>query len=154
MKRKNILMLLVAMLMCGGFAFAQNALNNNGDNIIGTYESVQNEDHFKAKIEKLKDGSYRAQVFWIEKDRDANGNKILDTKNPDKSLRKVPCDQVVLFTGLKHNAQKQRWDGTKIYDPQRGFTAKMSAEFIDEGTLRITGTVMGLSGHFTWKKIE
>ena len=44
-------------------------------------------------------------------------------------------------------------DGTKIYDPQRGFTAKMSAEFIDEGTLRITGTVMGLSGHFTWKKI-
>ena len=47
------------------------------------------------------------------------------------------------------NAPKQCWDGTKIYDPQRGFTAKMSAAFTDETTLRITGTVLGLSGHFT-----
>ena len=90
----------------------------------------------------------------MKNDRDADGNKRLDTKNPDKSLRMVPCDEVVLFTGLKHNARKQCWDGTKIYDLQRGFSAKMSAAFIDDATLRITGTVLGLSGHFTWKKLE
>ena len=136
MKRKNILMLLVAMLMCGGFAFAQNTLNNNADNIVGTYESVQNEDHFKAKIEKLKDGSYRAQIFWIEKDRDAHGNKILDTKNPDKSLRNTPCDQIVLFSGLEYNAKKKRWDGTKIYDPQRGMRANLTVEFEKDGRIK------------------
>lgn len=133
---------------------AQRALNEMADNIVGTYLGEQKGDVFKARITKASDGTYKGQIFWMENDRQADGSKRLDTKNPDKSLRKVPCDQVVLFTGLKHNAQKQRWDGTKIYDPQRGFTAKMSAEFIDEGTLRITGTVMGLSGHFTWKKTE
>ena len=131
---------------------AQRALNGKADNIVGTYLGEQKGDVFKARITKASDGTYKGQIFWMENDRQADGSKRLDTKNPDKSLRKVPCDQVVLFKGLKHNAQKQRWDGTKIYDPQRGFTAKMSAEFIDEGTLRITGTVMGLSGHFTWKK--
>ena len=154
MKRKNILMLLVAMLMCGGFAFAQNPLNNNGDNIVGTYESVQNEDHFKAKIEKLKDGSYRAQVFWIEKDRDANGNKILDTKNPDKSLRKTPADRIVLFSGLKYDAKKREWNGTKIYDPQRGVRAKMTASFAADGRLKITGSVLMISETVYWNKIK
>jgi len=46
----------------------------------------------------------------MKNDRDADGNKRLDTKNPDKSLRMAPCDEVVLFTGLKHNARKQCWD--------------------------------------------
>ena len=49
----------------------------------------------------------------------ATGKKILDAKNPDKSLRNTPCDQIVIFNGLKYNASKRQWDGGKIYDPQR-----------------------------------
>lgn len=133
---------------------AQGTLNVTGDNILGVYLGEQKGDVFKARITKVSDGTYEGRIFWMENDKEPDGSKRLDRKNPDKSLRHVPCDQVVLFTELKHNARKQCWDGTKIYDPQRGFTAKMSAVFIDEGTLRITGTVMGLSGHFTWKKLE
>lgn len=154
MKVKNILMLLATILMCGHFAVAQNALNNNADNIVGTYESVQNGDHFKAKIEKLKDGSYCGQIFWLEKDRDEKGNKILDEKNPDKRLRNTPADRIVLFSGLKYDAKEHEWNGTKIYDPQRGVRAKMEASFTADGRLKITGSVLVISETVYWKKIK
>ena len=142
------------LMVFAGIAFSQTSLNGKADNIVGIYLGEQHGDVFKIRIAKQDDGTYKGQIFWMENDKEPDGGKRLDTRNPDKSLRKVPCDQVVLFTGLNHNAKKQCWDGTKIYDPQRGFTAKMSAKFIDDGTLRITGTVIGLSGHFTWKKLE
>lgn len=154
MKGKSILMLLAVMLMGCSMSFAQNALNNNGDNIVGTYESTQNGDRFKAKIEKLKDGTYRGQVFWMENDKDAKGNKRLDEKNPDKSLRSTPADRIVLFSGLKYDAKKKEWNDTKIYDPQRGVRAKMTACFDKDGSLAITGSVLMIRETVHWKKIQ
>ncbi len=140
------------------FAFtglmAQSALNNEGDNIVGTYQGLQNGDAFKATIVKLDNGTYQGQIIWMENPNDANGNKRLDTKNPDESLRNVPCDQIVLFSGLKYNAKKKRWDGTKIYDPQRGMRAKMTAEFKEDGKLEISGSVLLISESVLWEKIE
>jgi uncharacterized protein (DUF2147 family) len=147
-------MLLAVMVMGCSMSFAQNELNNNGDNIVGTYESTQNGDRFKAKIEKLKDGTYRAQVFWVENDKDANGNKRLDEKNPDKSLRSTPADRIVLFSGLKYDAKKKEWNGTKIYDPQRGIRAKMTASFEKDGRLKLTGSVLLISESVYWKRIQ
>lgn len=154
MKAKKVFMLLAIMLMGGQITMAQNALNNNGDNIVGTYEGTQNGDRFKAKIEKLKDGTYRAQVFWVENDKDANGNKRLDEKNPDKSLRSTPADRIVLFSGLKYDAKKKEWNGTKIYDPQRGIRAKMTASFEKDGRLKLTGSVLLISESVYWKRIQ
>ncbi|MBQ9471092.1 MAG: DUF2147 domain-containing protein [Bacteroidales bacterium] len=136
------------------YTTAQNNLNSRADSILGVYRGEQRGDVFKARITKQPDGCYRGQIFWLERDRDSRGNKLLDVKNPDKNLRSTPRDQVVLFEELRYNPQKQRWDGTKIYDPQRGFKANLTAEFTKEGELRLTGTVMGMSGHFVWKKIE
>ena len=154
MKWKSVLMLLAVMLMGCSVSFAQNELNNNGDNIVGTYESTQNGDRFKTKIEKLKDGTYRAQVFWVENDKDANGNKRLDEKNPDKSLRNTPADRIVVFSGLKYDAKKKEWNGTKIYDPQRGIRAKMTASFEKDGRLKLTGSVLLISESVYWKRIQ
>ena len=151
---KKTVLLFVALVASLWQLQAQDARNDVADKIVGVYLGEQKGDVFKARITKAADGSYQGRIFWMKNDRDADGNKRLDTKNPDKSLRRVPCDQIMLFSGLKYNAREQCWDGTKIYDPQRGFTAKMSSKFIDDSTLRITGTVMGLSGHFTWKKLE
>ena len=151
---RRAIVLLIMLIFFAGISFSQTVINDKVDNILGVYLGEQKGDVFKARITKAVDGTYKGQIFWMKNDRQPNGSKRLDTKNPDKRLRHVPCDQVVLFSGLKHNPQKQCWDGTKIYDPQRGFTAKMSARFIATDTLRITGTVMGLSGHFVWKKIE
>lgn len=147
-------MLLAVMLMGCSMSFAQNELNNSGDNIVGTYESTQNGDRFKAKIEKLKDGTYRAQVFWVENDKDEKGNKRLDEKNPDKSLRSTPADRIVLFSGLKYDAKKKEWNGTKIYDPQRGIRAKMTASFDKDGRLKLTGSVLLISESVYWKRIQ
>lgn len=134
-------------------SMAQNALNNKAESIIGTYSGKQGDDLFKAKITQQKDGTFSAQVIWVEHDRDANGNKLLDTKNPDKNLRNTPCDQIVLFSGLKYNAKEKCWDGTKIYDPQRGIKAKLQVEFTDDGQLKLRGSILGIGESVYWKKI-
>ena len=141
-------------LLCVSPMVAQNALNDKADNIVGTYSGKQGDDNFKAKIVKLSNGTYRGQVIWLEHDRDTQGRKILDTKNPDKSLRSKPADQIILFSGLKYDAKKHRWDNTKIYDPQRGLKANMTAEFTADGNLRIKGSLMGISEIVYWSKIE
>lgn len=135
-------------------ALAQSTLNNSADNIVGTYAGMQGSDRFRAKIVKLTNGTYRAQVVWLEHDRDAKGNKILDAKNPDKKLRNTPADRIVLFTGLKYNAKKQRWDDTKIYDPQRGIRAKLVVWFTSDGRLALKGSLLGISETVYWNKIQ
>ena len=140
------------------FAFtylnAQNVLNNAADNIVGTYSGVQDGEKFKVKIIKLKDGTYRGQIVWMENDKDANGNKRLDTKNPDKSLRNTPCDQIVIFSGLKYDNNDKEWNGAKIYDPQRGLRAKLTIRFEKDGRLRVRGSLLGIGETVYWTKIE
>lgn len=145
------MMLIIGLFATMGVA-AQSSLNNAGDNIVGIYIGSQNGDKFKAKIVKLTNGTYRGQVVWMEKDKDANGNKRLDTKNPDKSLRNTPCDQIVLFSGLEYNAKKKRWDGTKIYDPQRGMRANLTVEFEKDGRLKLRGSILGIGETVYWTK--
>ena len=146
---KQILLVLMTLL-CISPISAQNVLNDKADNIIGVYSGKQGDDRFKVKIVKLTNGTYRGQVIWMEHDKDANGNKLLDTKNPDKSLRDKPADRIVLFSGLKYNAQKHCWDDTKIYDPQRGIRAKLSIEFTNEGRLKVKGSLLGISESVYW----
>ena len=91
-------------------------------------------------------------MIWLEHDRDTKGNKLLDTKNPDKSLRSKPADQIVLFSGLKYDAKKHCWNNTKIYDPQRGLRAHMAAEFTSDGRLRVKGSLVGISESVYWTR--
>lgn len=159
--RKRLLIAILAFLTmgataqdCCSSATCKMNMNDKAENIVGVYQSKQGDDVFKANITQQKDGTFKGQIFWLEKDRDANGNKILDEKNPNKSLRNTPCDEIVLFTGLKYNAKKKRWDDTKIYDPQRGINAHMHAEFTEDGQLKIKGTVLGIGETVYWKKLK
>ena len=95
-----------------------------------------------------------AQIIWVKNRTDENGNVRLDEKNPDKSLRHVPCDEIILFSGLKYNPDKKQWDGTKIYDPTRGIRANLVCRFEDDGTLRVKGSLLGFSQSFYWEKTE
>lgn len=148
---KKIILLLLALFSVSQL-MAQSTLNDKADNIVGTYISKQGDDRFKVKVVKLTDGTYRGQVIWLEHDKDANGNPILDTKNPDKKLRTTPANSIVLFSGLKYDAKKHRWDDTKIYDPQRGLRANMTAEFTADGRLKIKGSLLGISETVYWTK--
>lgn len=152
MKRILITLALLAVGLCP--ALAQSNLNTEADNIVGNYTGVQNGDQYKVRVSKQNDGTYKGQIFWMAQDCDKNGKKLLDEKNPDKSLRNTPCDQIVLFSGLQYNAKKHLWDGTKIYDPQRGIKAKMTAEFLSDGRLKLRGTVLGIGESIYWQKIK
>lgn len=145
---------LVITLLTFGLASAQNSLNNAADNIVGTYSGTQDGENFRAKITKQPDGTYQGQIVWMQNDKDADGNKRLDTKNPDKSLRNTPCDRIILFSGLQYNADKKCWDGTKIYDPQRGIKARLTVTFEKDGRLRLKGSVFAFSESVYWKKVQ
>lgn len=150
---KKILTLIVLAIFAIMPAMAQSSLNSKADNIIGCYKSKQNNDVFKVRISKNSNGSYKAQIYWVENDKDAKGKKILDDKNPDKSLRNTPCDKIVLIDGLKYNEQKHQWDDAKVYDPQRGLRAKCVCTFKD-GKLQVKGSVMGISETVIWTRIN
>ena len=152
MMEKRFFFVAVALMLCLCPAMAQNSLNNNADNIVGTYSGQQGSDRFRAKIVKLANGTYRGQIIWLENDCDAQGNKLLDANNPDKSKRNTPADRIVLFSGLAYDAEHHRWSGTKIYDPQRGIRANMTAEFTADGQLRIRGTLLGIGETIYWRK--
>lgn len=145
-------------LVCAIFAFlpmdAQTTMNDNGDNLIGEYQGSQEGYLFRTRVTKKTDGTYKIQVSWMQNDKDANGNKLLDIKNPDKSLRNTPSDRIVIVDGLKYNAKKKRWDDAKIYDPTRGIKAKCTAQFSKDDELKIRGSVMGIGETVTWKKIK
>ena len=145
----------IIALLCGCLGLAaQQDLNDKADNIVGTYSGKHGDDNFKVRIVKLMDGTYQGQVIWMERDRDAKGNKLLDTKNPDKSLRSKPADHVVLFSGLKYDAKKRCWGDTKMYDPLHGIKVHMTAKFTPDGLLKIRGSVLGIGESVCWKKVD
>ena len=144
---KKFLTILIAALMTCSLSFAQ---NNKADNILGKYSSTQNGESYKVEITKNSNGTYKAQIYWVSNPLDKNGKKKLDTKNPDKSKRTQPSSKVVLIDGLKYNAAKKQWDGTKIYDPQRGITANVTATFQSDGRLMLKGTIMGIGEKVYW----
>ena len=147
---------IIFTLMCVIMAFSSNAqgLNSKGDNIIGEYLSIKDGSKSKIRISKEADGTYTAQVFWVEKALDAKGNKRKDTKNPDAKLRNVDLDKVVLIKGLKYNAKDQEWTDTKIYDPGSGKIYSVDIEFKDAKTLKVYGNIMGIGKTVYWTRLD
>lgn len=140
--------------MPAGLLLAQGGSGASADRIEGCYEGGHSGEVFRVRVSRQKDGTYTAQIFWVERDRDEHGRKILDPKNPDHSLRKVPCDRIVLFAGARYNASGKCWEGVKIYDPTRGLRAKMTAHFEADGRLAVRGTLLGFSETVHWKRID
>ena len=152
MKRLIIIVFGILSVVLG--LSAQPELNSSADSIVGVYEVNHNGESSKVRVYKNSDNTYTAQVIWVENRLDENGNVRLDEKNPEKSLRNVECDKVILMAGLVYNPEKQRWGDAKVYDPTRGFRANVQCEFMENGTLRVRGSLLGLSQSIYWKKIE
>ena len=149
---KSFLLLIICALFSIG-TFAQD-VNDNADNIIGYYFTEYGGSKGKIRVTKNDNGTYKAQTIWIEKAYDKKGNKIKDVKNPDKSLRNIDIDKVVLADGLKYDKENRCWGGTKIYDPSRGIKANVKAEFVDKDRLKLRGTIMGIGASVYWVRIK
>ncbi|MBR6559723.1 MAG: DUF2147 domain-containing protein [Alistipes sp.] len=148
---------IVAIICAVAFAmpsFAQ-GLNDKADNIIGEYQTDRGGSKSKVRISKNADGSYDAQVFWVENPYEADGKtKRKDVKNPDKALRNVPVDQIVLVKGLKYDPESKSWGGAKIYDPTKGLKVNATAEFETADKLKLRGTILGMGVTLYWVRIK
>ena len=148
---------IVAIICALAFAvpsFAQ-GLNDKADSIIGEYQTDRGGSKSKVRISKNADGSYDAQVFWVENPYEADGKtKRKDVKNPDKALRNVPVDQIVLVKGLKYDAESKSWGGAKIYDPTKGLKVNATAEFETADKLKLRGTILGMGVTLYWVRIK
>lgn len=147
--------IIITIIALASAAFMCAAQNNKADNILGKYSSVQGGEGYKVEVTKNADGTYKAQIYWISEPMDPKtGKKKLDSKNPDKSLRNLPSDRVILFNGLKYNAADQQWGDTKIYDPQRGIRVSCTAKFENAKVLNVRGSVLGIGETAVWTRVE
>lgn len=147
---------IIFTIMCALMAISANAqnLNSKGDNIIGNYLSTKDGVKSKIKITKEANGTYKAQVYWVERALDAKGNKRKDVKNPNKSLRNVDIDKVVLIKRLKYDAKDKEWTDSKIYDPGSGKIYSVDIEFKDANTLKVYGNILGIGKTVYWTRIK
>lgn len=147
--------LLILAIFSLSFSMAQNAKNERPDAIVGTYSLNHGGFQSKVRVYKMKNGTYNAQCIWLKDSIDPKTNKLrTDEKNPDKSLRNVPCNRAIIINGLKYNAEKKCWDGAKIYDPTRGIKANCFAEFAPDGRLKVRGQLMGVGETIYWTLIK
>ncbi len=151
---KQTIMTMLCAIMFALPMNAQQPLNNNADNIVGEYLTDRGGSKSKVRVSKASDGTYTAQVFWVEKPNDDKGNKRKDVKNPDKSLRNVDIDKVVLVKGLKYDKEDKQWGGAKIYDPTKGIRVKVAAEFESEKKLKLRATILGIGQTLYWQKLK
>jgi len=143
---KKFLVIVIALFACIGLS----AQNEAKDNIIGEYYSFNKKgDKYKVRVSKSADGTYTGLIFWANL---KDGKVIGAPSGVDLDL--TPSQQIVLFSGLKYNEAKQHWSGTKIYDPIRKIRANMRAEFSNSKTLKIRGSLAGISETVTWQKIK
>ncbi len=151
---KNVIITILCALAMTLPATAQEKLNSKGDDIVGEYLTDRGGSKSKVRVTKAADGTYTGQVFWLEKATDGNGNKRKDTKNPDKALRNVDLDKVVVFKGLKFNSEDKQWGDTKIYDPSKGLRVNLTAEFVSKDKLKLHATILGIGTTIYWQKLK
>ena len=152
---KKIAIIALSALVClfgSHKAAAQQARNNSADGIVGNYFIDYNGDQSKVRCYKDKDGTYTFLNYWCKNMYDKNRNIYLDTKNPDKSLRNKPCNEMIIMWALKYDSEKKNWKG-KIYDPTSGIRVDATVQFGKDGMLDVRGSVLGIGKTVHWKPI-
>lgn len=151
MRKILIMLMCMATIVCPTFAQEK---SNEADAIIGEYLTDRGGSKSKVRITKNTHGTYDAQVFWVEHPYGKDGKKRKDIKNPDKSLRNVDIDKVVIVRGLKYDAEEKEWSGAKIYDPTKGMRVNATAKFESAKKLKLRATIMGIGQTLYWQKIK
>ena len=150
---RKFIVALICAVFCATPMYAQSK-NDKPDSIVGEYLTDRGGSKSKVRVYKEANGTYTAQVFWVENPYDKNGKKRKDVKNPDEKLRNVDIDKVVLVKGLKYDADDKEWSGAKIYDPTKGIKVNATAKFEKDGRLKLRGTILGIGKTLYWKKIK
>ena len=151
MKRLIFTLLLVLAPITAAFCQSN---NDKADNIVGTFEIVSGGEKARVAVTRNQAGTYDIKMCWVENPYNPDGSRALDVKNPDKSLRNVPIDKVVLVKGLRYDKAKKQWSGAKIYDPSRGIRANVVCTLTDKNDLFLRATILGIGESQEWKRIN
>ena len=131
-----------------------NAAGNDGDRILGEYKAVKDGAVSKVRISKTGENTYRAQVFWLDKETHADGTLRKDSNNPDPTKRNTPSNQIVLIERICYNSKEKVWKDGSIYDPIKGDLYRVVLDFEGENLLRVRGYLGPFSKSLYWEKIN
>ena len=123
----------------------------NGQDILGKWKT----DSGSAIVEVYKDGdTFNGKIVWLQNATEADGSPVLDSMNPDKSLRNRQLIGLNMLSGLKFDGKEYK--GGTIYDPANGKTYNCSMK--QEGNvLKVRGSLdkKGLFGRtMDWFKVK
>ena len=150
---KRFLMLVVAGVLALSSTMAS-ASTNGADRILGVYKAVKDGAVSKVRISKIGNNAYKAQVYWVEKDKKPDGSIRTDLKNPDPAKRNVPANQIVLIESVSYNSEDNVWEDGKIYDPTKGDVYRVVLDFKDDKTLRVRGYLGPFSKSLYWHRLD
>lgn len=145
---KRLIIIAAVMFGLGANAYAA---GQGKDAILGKWLTEKG----KSVVQVYHCGdAYCGKIIWLKEPLDKQGKEKLDTKNPDKSKRNRKILGLVILTGLKYKGPN-KWEGGRIYDPERGKTYKCHAWF-DKGKLKLRGYIgFSLIGRTTtWTRKE
>ncbi len=140
-----------AVVICILFstAFAQ---STSPDAVTGTWTVA--DGSAKIKIEKTN-GKYVGKMVWIKNPNDKAGKPLVDSNNPDASLKSRPQMGLPLLTGFVYDGSNV-WNNGTIYDPDGGKTYSCKITMKNNETIEVRGYVgISLFGRTdTWKRAQ
>ncbi len=83
------------------------------------------------------------QIAWLWTDKDTKGQPLKDIQNPVEQLRNRSLVGTPIFRNFTKEADG-RWRGDGIYNPEDGNTYSASLGQRSDGTLEVTGCVLGI----------
>jgi len=108
------------------------------DKILGIWVPAKGTS--QVRIFKATNGKYYGKVEWLETEKDK-----LDINNPDESQRDKKIQGLMILKDFSFNADKKRWEGGTVYDPDNGKTYDCFMWFDgDDNKMTLKGYVLGM----------
>ena len=120
------------------FIYSNLTFAQKSNAIIGIWLNEEKD----AQIEVYeKDKLFFGKIVWLKNAKDENGNWVLDSKNPDVSLRNRKKMGLTILHNLKWDGDKNEWNGGEIYDSREGDTYSLFARVDSENELNLRGYI-------------
>ncbi|MBN2813915.1 MAG: DUF2147 domain-containing protein [Bacteroidales bacterium] len=129
---KKSILIILGLLFSASFAFSQ------ADKIVGIWVPAKGTS--QVRIFKATNGKFYGKVEWLETEKDK-----LDVNNPDPGQRNKKIWGLMILKDFSYNAEKNRWEGGTVYDPDNGKTYDCYMWFEgDDNKMTLKGYVLGM----------
>jgi uncharacterized protein (DUF2147 family) len=151
---KSVLFFLFMSLFISSPLFSQ----SGAEQLVGKYYIIKEDTKAESRVQiyKNSEGKFEGKIVWLKNPNNPDGSPKYDLKNPNKDLRNVKSDQVVLLKNFTYESKSGEWKGGTIYDPEDGKTYKCQLKFDSPAVLNVRGYVgiPALGKTMKWTKEE